>query len=144
RPRRVPGWSVEKDAAKVVDKIGGVLPASELVLLSSRLSDPGPWLTLIHGDPCPDNSLLVGEHVRLIDYEFSQPSHALLDRTYWRLDFQPAGAPDASRLMSPPESKRSIGSNSAIRSQRRTMIPLIASNWLICQPFGCSPLWHGD
>src|SRR5262245_2483855 len=67
RPRRVPGWSVEKDAAMVVDKIGGAPPASELALLSSRLSDPGPWLALIHGDPCPDNSLLVGEHIRLID-----------------------------------------------------------------------------
>src|SRR5215831_1521979 len=87
RPRRVSGWSVEKDAAKVVDKIGGVLPESELALLSNRLSDPGPWLTLIHGDPCPDNSLLMGEDIRLIDYEFSQPSHALLDGTYWRLGF---------------------------------------------------------
>jgi hypothetical protein len=29
----------------------------------------------------------VGEHIRLIDYEFSQPSHALLDGTYWRLGF---------------------------------------------------------
>jgi hypothetical protein len=87
RPRRVPGWNAEKDAAMVVDEIGGTPPASELALLSSRLSDPGPWLALIHGDPCPDNSLLVGEHIRLIDYEFSQPSHALLDGTYWRLGF---------------------------------------------------------
>ena len=71
----------------VVDKIGGVFPASELDLLSSRLRDPGPWLTLIQGDPCPDNSLLVGEHVRLIDCELSQPSHALLDGAFWRLGF---------------------------------------------------------
>jgi hypothetical protein len=87
RPRRVSGWRVEKDAELVVDKIGGVPPASELALLSSRLSDPGPWLTLIHGDPCPDNSLLVGDHIRLVDYEFSRPAHALLDGIYWRLGF---------------------------------------------------------
>jgi hypothetical protein len=44
-------------------------------------------LTLIHGDPCPDNSLLVGDQIRLIDYEFSRPSHALLDGIYWRIGF---------------------------------------------------------
>ena len=87
RPRRAPGWRVERDAQLVADKIGGVPPTSELALLSSRLSDPGPWLTLIHGDPCPDNSLFVGERIRLIDYEFSRPSHALLDGIYWRIGF---------------------------------------------------------
>jgi hypothetical protein len=58
-----------------------------LELLSSRLGDPGPWLTLIHGDPCPDNSLLVDQRIRLIDYEFARPSHALLDGIYWRMGF---------------------------------------------------------
>jgi hypothetical protein len=58
-----------------------------LKLLSSRLIDPGPWLTLIHGDPCPDNSLFVDERIRLIDYEFARPSHALLDGIYWRIGF---------------------------------------------------------
>jgi len=67
----------------VADRIGGILPASELELLSSRLADPGPWLSLTHGDPCPDNSLLVNESIRLIDYEFARPSHALLDGIYW-------------------------------------------------------------
>jgi hypothetical protein len=85
--RRLPGRRVEKEAELVADRIGGSLPASELELLSSRLIDPGPWLTLIHGDPCPDNSLLVDERVRLIDYEFARPSHALLDGIYWRIGF---------------------------------------------------------
>jgi len=119
----------------VVDKIGGGLPASELALLSSRLRDPGPWLTLIHGDPCPDKSLLVGVRSRRT---------CCLTAPFGDSDFQPADAPDASRLMSPPDSKRSIESNSAIRSMWRTMIPLIASSWLICRPFGCSPLWRCD
>jgi hypothetical protein len=87
RPRRAPGWRLEKEAELVVDRIGGDPPACELDLLSSRLVDPGPWLSLIHGDPCPDNSLLMDEGVRLIDYEFAKPSHALLDGIYWRMGF---------------------------------------------------------
>jgi hypothetical protein len=49
--------------------------------------DPGPWLTLVHGDPCPDNSLLSDACIRLIDYEYARPSHALLDGIYWRMGF---------------------------------------------------------
>jgi len=87
RVRIAPGWRLEKEAELVADRIGGILPASELEFLSSRLVDPGPWLSLIHGDPCPDNSLLVDERIRLIDYEFARPSHALLDGIYWRMGF---------------------------------------------------------
>jgi hypothetical protein len=87
RPRVPPGWRVERNAEFVAQRLGGAPPASELALLSSRLMDPGPWLTLIHGDPCPDNSLLVDGRIRLIDYEFSRPSHALLDAVYWRMGF---------------------------------------------------------
>jgi hypothetical protein len=87
RPHRLPGWCIEKDAELVTGRIGGTPPASELELLSSRLKDPGPWLSLIHGDPCPDNSLIVHGSVRLIDYEFAQPSHALRDAAYWRMGF---------------------------------------------------------
>jgi len=86
-PRRPLGWRVERDAELVAQSLGGAPPASELSLLSSRLMDPGPWLTLIHGDPCPDNSLLVDGRIRLIDYESSRPSHALLDAVYWRMGF---------------------------------------------------------
>jgi hypothetical protein len=87
QPRRPMGWRVEKDAELVAHRLGGTPPASELENLSSRLSDPGPWLTLVHGDPCPDNSLLVDQRIRLIDYEFARPSHALLDGVYWRMGF---------------------------------------------------------
>jgi hypothetical protein len=87
QPRRLPGWRVEKEAELVANRIGGSPPASELELLSSRLINPGPWLTLVHGDPCPDNSLLVDDRIRLIDYEFARPSHALLEGIYWRIGF---------------------------------------------------------
>jgi hypothetical protein len=87
RPVGRRGWRVESDADVVTKLIGGAPPASELELLSSRLSDPGPWSSLIHGDPCPDNSLVVDGRVRLIDYEFARPSHALLDGIYWKIGF---------------------------------------------------------
>jgi len=87
RPRRAPGWRLEKEAELVTQRIGGTPSASELDLLSSRLMDPGPWLTLIHGDPCPDNSLVSDGRIRLIDYEYARPSHALLDGIYWRMGF---------------------------------------------------------
>jgi hypothetical protein len=87
RVLRAPGWRVEDEAKVVVDRIGHAPPASELALLSSRLADPGPWLSLVHGDPCPDNALLVGGRIRLIDYEWARVSHALLDGLYWKIGF---------------------------------------------------------
>jgi hypothetical protein len=87
RPPRSPGRRVEAQADGVAAKLGGAAPASELALLSARLADPGPWQSLVHGDPCPDNALMVNGVIRLIDYEFAQPSHALLDGVYWRIGF---------------------------------------------------------
>jgi hypothetical protein len=87
RPRRPQGWRVETDAGTVVDKLGGAPPADELAQLSARLAEPGPWQSLVHGDPCPDNALIVDGSVRLIDYEFARPLHALLDAIYWRIGF---------------------------------------------------------
>jgi hypothetical protein len=87
RPRCRSGRRVEKEAEAVVDRLGGAPPASELELLSMRLADPGPWQCLIHGDPCPDNALIVDGSMRLIDYEHARPSHALLDGIYWQIGF---------------------------------------------------------
>jgi hypothetical protein len=87
RVRHPLGWRVEAEASIIESAIGHAPPAGELEFLSSRLSDPGPWQSLVHGDPCPDNVLLTGGHARLIDYEWARPSHALLDGIYWRLGF---------------------------------------------------------
>jgi Phosphotransferase enzyme family len=87
RPRRLPESRVEKQADYVIQRLGGAPPAAELAQISHRLSDPGAWLALIHGDTCPDNALFVADQVRLIDYEFAKPSHALLDAIYWRIGF---------------------------------------------------------
>ena len=40
-------------------ELGSSAPASELALLSARLADPGPRQSLVHGDPRPDNALMV-------------------------------------------------------------------------------------
>jgi hypothetical protein len=67
--------------------LGGVLPEAELAVLSQRMRDPGPWLALVHGDPCPDNVLLTPQGAALLDFEFAAPGHALIDAAYWRMGF---------------------------------------------------------
>lgn len=52
-----------------------------------RLEEPGPFLTFIHGDPCPDNVFYHAPELRLIDFEFSAFGHALKDGLYGRLPF---------------------------------------------------------
>ena len=79
--------SLAENVAFVTDRIGPGPPPDEVELLAQRLSDPGPWLALVHGDPCPDNALILDGSVRLIDYEFAGPAHALLDGSYWRMGF---------------------------------------------------------
>jgi hypothetical protein len=67
--------------------LGGTLPDSEREALSQRMRDPGPWLALVHGDPCPDNVLLTGQGAALLDFEFAAPGHALIDAAHWRMGF---------------------------------------------------------
>ena len=88
---------------------GGTPPVGELELLSSRLIDPGPWLTLIHGDPCPDNSLLVGGRIRLIDYEFrSTVACRCLMEFIGEIGFPTCWCAGRTRTMLPPVSMRPI------------------------------------
>ena len=62
-------------------------PRPKLRCCSQRMRDPGPWLALVHGDPCPDNVLLTPQGAALLDFEFAAPGHALLDAAYWRMGF---------------------------------------------------------
>jgi Phosphotransferase enzyme family len=79
---------MEEIAAMMRERLGGATPpADELAQIALKLEQPGPWLSLVHGDPCPDNALLVDGRVRLVDFEFARPGHALLDATYWRFGF---------------------------------------------------------
>ena len=53
-----------------------------------HLRQPGPWLALVHRDPCPDNVLFTEDgEAHLIDFEFSVSGHALLDAGYWHMGF---------------------------------------------------------
>src|ERR1700722_381277 len=81
------GW-IEGIARKVLSLLGGAIPPDELQLMQGRLERPGAWLSLVHGDPCPDNVLLAADgSAHLIDFEFASPGHALSDAAYWRMGF---------------------------------------------------------
>ncbi|HLB97853.1 MAG TPA: phosphotransferase [Acetobacteraceae bacterium] len=88
---RLPQAISERWLARVIgigpSLLGGTLPESELAVLSHRMRDPGPWLALVHGDPCPDNVLLTPQGATLLDFEFAAPGHALIDAAYWRMGF---------------------------------------------------------
>ena len=77
----------ERLGAGLVDRLGGVIDSGELAELARAWDDPGPWTALIHGDPCPDNALVVDDAVTLVDFEFTRPGHALHDATYWHMGF---------------------------------------------------------
>jgi hypothetical protein len=84
RPQRA--W-FEDAGNKIKARLGTCPPLDELYQIADRVEDPGPWRVLVHGDPCPDNALLVAADIRLIDFEFAAPGHALFDGVYWRMGF---------------------------------------------------------
>jgi aminoglycoside/choline kinase family phosphotransferase len=79
---------IDRIARKAPSLLGGTLPEDEVALIAGRLQAPGPFLALVHRDPCPDNVLLSSDGTAtLIDFEFSAPGHALLDLAYLRMGF---------------------------------------------------------
>ena len=44
-----------------------------------RISEPGPFLALVHGDACPSNERISGSDVVLLDFATAGLRHALLD-----------------------------------------------------------------
>ena len=89
--------NVEPPGSKLAQTFGEVVDAlsiksqpeldAELAALQSTMRDPGPFLAYTHGDPCPDNCLYIGSEVKLLDFEFGQFRHALLDGVYGRIHF---------------------------------------------------------
>jgi hypothetical protein len=61
--------------------------AADVETVAKAIEEPGPFLAYTHGDPCPDNTLLRGNDLRLFDYEFGGYRHALLDGVYGRIRF---------------------------------------------------------
>jgi thiamine kinase-like enzyme len=51
------------------------------------LKQPGSFLSFSPGDTCPDNNLLVGNHLYFIDFEYSGFKHALLDASVLLMPF---------------------------------------------------------
>ena len=61
--------------------------SSEIQEVIAAIERPGPFLSYIHGDPCPDNVFWNGRGLRLIDFEFGGFGHALADAAYGRMLF---------------------------------------------------------
>lgn len=60
---------------------------SDFDTVRTAMTEPGPFTVLVHRDPCPDNVVRTESGVRLIDFEFSHPGHALIDGLYPQLPF---------------------------------------------------------
>ena len=61
--------------------------SGEIQAVITAIESPGPFLSYIHGDSCPDNVFWNGHELRLIDFEFGGFGHALVDAAYGRMLF---------------------------------------------------------
>ena len=59
----------------------------DLEAVADATENPGPFLSYIHGDPCPDNVFLIDDELRLIDFEFGRFGHSAMDGVYGRMAF---------------------------------------------------------
>lgn len=57
----------------------------EMQTIIDTILDPGPFLAYIHFDPCPDNLIYRDGELHIIDFEFGQMGHALIDIAYGRM-----------------------------------------------------------
>jgi hypothetical protein len=85
--------SVQKAARRVLDArvSGRTAPrqaSSETQTILAALAEPGSFLALSNGDPCPYNCLVTRGIARLIDFELAGYRHTLLDAAYLHLGFQ--------------------------------------------------------
>ncbi len=60
---------------------------STLTEMVVRVHRPGPFYTFVHGDACPDNTVLRGEKLFWIDFELGHLGSALIDAVYLRAPF---------------------------------------------------------
>ncbi len=60
---------------------------SELDDVVGTLTDPGAFLVLSNGDPCPDNERVVPGGSRFFDFEAAGYRHALVDVAHYRIPF---------------------------------------------------------
>jgi hypothetical protein len=96
-PGGKPAGAAEQGLKDSIEKVKAILDHLEVTVepafiqeiheIVRTVLDPGPFLVYIHGDPCPDNVFDSSEQLRLIDFEFSRYSHALIDAAYARMIF---------------------------------------------------------
>jgi hypothetical protein len=98
--------SLAEAASRVLDAqpCGGSAPRqarAEAQAILAVLAQPGDFLALSNGDPCPYNCLISNGTARLFDFELAGYRHALLDVAYLHLGFQwcyqPGRMPDVLR-----------------------------------------------
>ena len=95
-PGARPGREVEADLwrDRAAPALGAWLAASSappvagladaLGVVADAYARPGPWLAFTHGDPAPTNNHVAPDGaVRLLDFEYGAPRHALYDVTAW-------------------------------------------------------------
>jgi hypothetical protein len=73
---------------------------NEATAIAAAGDAPGPFLTYLHGDPCPGNDLVLRhtggeEDVRAIDFELGGLGHALRDGVYPHVCFPSCGSTGA-------------------------------------------------
>lgn len=61
--------------------------SQDLAHIFDTVTHPGPYSAYVHADACPDNILHTGKTVRLIDFEFGNFGHALIDAVFGRMMF---------------------------------------------------------
>ena len=73
----------------LIEQAGVAVPAaldSEIAGVAELLRD-GRYRVFSPGDLCPDNNLVTGDGVRLVDYEDAGFHSVFLDAAYWRMPF---------------------------------------------------------
>lgn len=60
---------------------------TDLQQVRDAVARPGPFLSLIHGDPCPDNNRIYGDRAVLIDFQVAAIDHCLLDGVFFSVPF---------------------------------------------------------
>lgn len=93
QPEPAPEQAVEAEKSRflALTTAAGVTPSSgvddDFRALQGFLAVDGLFMAYSHRDPCPDNCLLVGGQMKLVDFEFGAYRHALRDAVYGRIHF---------------------------------------------------------
>jgi Ser/Thr protein kinase RdoA (MazF antagonist) len=113
----------------------------DVAAVQVAISDPGPWAALVHGDPCPDNTVIRADGTAaLFDFEHAGHGHALLDASYIHLPFPTCWCanrvPDDVAADADAAYRDSLGELGADSSYEAALAAAVASGAL------CALEWH--